>query len=235
MVYNFKKPRHSWSIYHWKLVHESCVSTVPPRVAGPWRTFLSRIGLLLPYWLRVVILNYPRWEWLDKWLHHETITHITYHHLPHGQKKGPAITGHQVEQLCWAHLHDCADPISLHLFHLWRLKVQQMPSNPTQTNTVSFFRPNLWCKMQVLRGCNLVVKCANWVKPGDLTRTITQLVVWAIFELQEAKTYYTKSWPYLLPPRSKTYSYHFISVSNAWLYEKDAFLACKCIIPRYII
>lgn len=87
-----------------------------PRVAGPWRTFVSRIGLLLPYWLRVVILNYPRWEWLDKWLHHETITHVTYHHLPHGQKKGPAITGHQVEPLCWAHLHDCADPISLLFF-----------------------------------------------------------------------------------------------------------------------
>ena len=67
-------------------------------------------------------------------------------------------------------------PSACFFFHLWRLKVQQMPSNPTQTNTVSFFRLNLWCKMQVLRGCNLVVKGRNWVKPGDLTRALTQLV-----------------------------------------------------------
>ena len=89
------------------------------------------------------------------------------------KKKGPAITGHQVEQLCWS--HQLASFPSLEAE-----RPRQMPSNPTQTNTVSFFRLNSWCKMQVLRECNLVVKCANWVKPGDLTRTITQLVLFFV-------------------------------------------------------
>lgn len=43
-----------------ELVHESCVSTVPPRVAGPWRTY----HVMDSCW------------WLDKWMHHETIIHI---------------------------------------------------------------------------------------------------------------------------------------------------------------